>query len=267
MAIPEISISQKAFLGRVFVRSLIHVPLNYDVVRNPRGRIEKSDGIAQAESALSQGKGLVIGFSHFSRRDGIIYGDYALRFGAFRRVPVVMPIAYHQYEDFKSVLQPLAKLCEGNVYPIVIDDTKEHDEYKNLPFGQGMRTYLKAAVSAINQGGIVALSLQGGRKESLSTQTEVLSTLLGALHIYKLTNYVVHFAGISPKKPVPPEAYTDLSGWNFSMRYNLRPGNTYSLDYINDMFQFSGTDDYKKVDKWGYDELAGLVQPSFTGNS
>jgi hypothetical protein len=252
-------LSKIAVGWRLCIESALRLPMNYDV-------IDDVGAILQAKEVLSQGKGLVIGFPHFSKRDGLIYGNYALHVAQRQRVPLVLPMALHQYDDFKPALRTLSRLCDGLVCPIVIDDTVKREKYKDLPIGQGMKEYLISASKAIQEGGIVALSLQGGRKASLGEPVPALSTLLEFLFRRGVDNYAVHFVGITPKTSLVPEAFEDLDGWNMGMRYTVRPGNTYMFKNLQEAFGLTQVREYAQLDAWGYRELAGLVQESYRGN-
>lgn len=252
-------LSKTAVGWRLCIESAMRLPLNYELIDN-------AGAMLQAKEVLSQGKGLVIGFPHFSKRDGLIYGNYALHVGQRQRIPLVLPMALHQYDDFKPALLAVSRLCDGMICPIVIDDTVKREKYKDLPIGQGMKEYLISASKAIQEGGIVALSLQGGRKASLGEPVPALSTLLEFLFRRGVDNYAVHFVGITPKTTLDPEGFEDLDGWNFSMRYTVRPGKTYLFENLREVFGLTQASEYAQLDAWGYQELAGLVQDSYRGN-
>ncbi|MCX6791925.1 MAG: hypothetical protein NT149_02705 [Candidatus Gottesmanbacteria bacterium] len=254
----EQSCSRRIHIGRYLTEFLFRGPLNYEVS-------EDTGGILKAEDALSSGDGLVIGLPHFSKRDGLIYGTYALHFAKLRNVPLVLPMALHQFKDFEPAMHMLERICDGVVCPIVIDDTVQQEKYKELSQGQGMREYLRVASEAIKSGGIVAISLQGGRKAFLGEPVPALSTLLAFLHRRSIQNFAVHFAGITPAQTVEPSAFEELKGWNLGVSYIVKPGNTYSFGELNRQFDFNSKDSLKPINAWGYRELAKLVQPSYCG--
>jgi hypothetical protein len=264
MKTPENCASTNTHFFRTIAEPITHIFAGYEV-------IDDYEGIAQAESALSKGKALIICISHFSQRDAVIYVDFALRFAAKRRVPVVIPGARHQYDKYKTVIQPFSKLCDVGVYPVVIDDTKELEKYMNEPLGEGMVPYLRAAIRTVEQKGVV-LSTLGGRRIFLDEQTKVLSTLLGAIHVhnkYKNKNnerkidYVVLFGGLSPKATVAREAYATLTKWNIGMPYVLKIGKIYDRTFIESRFDLSNRNERHKVNKWGLSEFKPLVQSSY----
>jgi hypothetical protein len=244
------------YIGRHVTESILRPLLNFEVV-------DDMGGIAQAERMVSEGKGLVLGFTHFSKRDGPIYAAYALHYAKSLSVPVVLPIAHHQFEDYKSVLLPLARLGHGKLYPIVIDDTIQDPRFADLPLNQGMEMYMPAAVDAIRDGGMVALSLLGGRKSFMGEAVPALSTLMVYLHRYHSDNYAVQCVGISPKKNVESHEYTKFSGWNFLTRYRVRAGRTYTFQDLQTSLGLSSLKDFRKVDPWAGEQVSQLVQPSY----
>ncbi len=244
------------YIGRHVTDSILRPLLNFDVV-------DEMGGIAQAERTVSEGKGLVLGFTHFSKRDGPIYASYALHYAKNLSVPVVLPVAHHQFVDYKSVLLPLAKLGHGELYPIVIDDTIQDPRFADLPLNQGMEVYMPAAVNALRGGGVVALSLQGGRKSFMGENVPALSTLMVYLHRNHTDNYAVQCVGISPKKNVESHEYNQLSGWNFFTRYQVRVGRTYTFQELQTSLGLSSLKDFRRVDPWAGELASQLVQTSY----
>jgi hypothetical protein len=246
--------------GRFLTRFLLQGSLNYEVGEDTTG------GKKKAEVALSKRYGVIMGYTHIGKRDGIIYGTYALPFIERSNVPLVIPVWFHQYKKFEQYLHFVEWACRGKTYPLVIDDTKKIEEFKDLPRGQGKDAYLGGASEAIKAGGIVATSLVGGRRTSLpEPPVPALSTLLAYLYERDIRKFAVHFVGISPAQTVEPSEYEDLKGWNFKVPLIVRPGNTYVFEELIDKFDFSSKESLKPINAWGYSELAGVVQPSYRG--
>lgn len=242
--------------GRKITECVLHPLLNYKIE-------DGYGGMARADNLLSSGYGLILGFNHFSKRDAPIYGEFSLQYAKNHPVPLVLPIAYHQYEDYKRILEALAKVTYGQLYPIVIDDTVEIPHYEHLSLNQGMERYIPAAVDALQQGGIVALSLQGGRKSSLGEPVPALSTLMVKLFQHGVKDYAVQCIGISPKKDVEQDAWDALAGWNLTMPYVVKVGQTFTYPEITQTLDLRRPRDFRKVDEWGYNNLRYLVQPSY----
>lgn len=223
---------------------------------------------------LMQGTGVLIGWPHSNSRDALVYASYAAELanrvarktGLQKRIPVFAIVAQHQLDAYKPLFDIASWVFQGRIGSIVIDDTVAISEYSHLMLDQGRSEISKNLADVISQGGLGVMSLLGGRKTSLDTITRVLSVSMLQLRRKHVTNYAVHFAGVSPLETVSPEDYAHLKGWNFGMRYEVKPGNVYLLEDIERRFSLQ-TDirNYSQLDAWANDEISALVQPSFRG--
>ncbi len=256
MAHPEKE-ARKTVIGRHLTEAIVRPLLNFEIV-------DEHNGMAQAKLLLDSGQGLILGFTHFSKKDGPIYGAFALQYAKDRTIPVVLPIALHQYMDHQSILERLVKMARGTIIPIVIDDTQKDPQFSDLPLNEGMDKYFLAAKEALSRGGIVALSLQGGRKPTLGEPVPALSTLVATLYRHRITKYGIQYVGIAPKRNVEPQDYLLMSGWNFFSRYQVRPGSVHTFQEVQKDLELKRVSDFRKVDDWGIAEIRTLVQPSYS---
>lgn len=233
--------------------------------------IDENHHFREVVDTLAGGTGVLIGFNHPTKRDILVYVDYALalanrvaiKTGFKRNIEMTGPGAWHQVKNnkYEKPLKIAEKVFQGTIWPIVIDDTIILPEYEDLPLNKGWFDYLKNLVRVIQVGGIGVFSLQGGRKTSMEQNTRALSSAISVLSHNEVTNIAVHFVGISLPKVVPPRADEDLLEWNFGLRYAVRPGNIYTFEQLDTRFQLSASrDNYKNLDEWGMKETADLVQ-------
>lgn len=135
------------------------------------------NGQKRAEELLQQGYAAIVPITHFSQRDAAeMIVRPALYCSGIFDIPIITPMEYVQ-----SVLHPIyvkiAKMCGISVFPVVNDDTLEKIAQKKIPAeysdgraiqkGDGMRAYLTASWETLQNGGMVGIALQSGRRGKL----------------------------------------------------------------------------------------------------
>lgn len=245
-------------LSRIVVPS-IFTPLLYEV--HPVGL----NGLSRARSLLDQGYGLVVGYTHFSERDVIDVMRFIMNWPGLGERVIVSPIAHHMQEKYGHVLGPLSRGASVDLYPIVIQDTVDKEEYKDLQLGTGLPVYLNAAAHILSLGGIVPISLQEGRREVLGDPKPALGRLMIKAKRAHIEKYAVMFVGFELKGV---EEFGSMKGWNIIdrthpgklgvhvMRINI--GSTYTADEV---FDIAGG--LRGIDPFAFGEFAGLVPESY----
>jgi hypothetical protein len=142
-------------------------------------------GIQRGDDLLEQGWGIVLPFTHFSARD--IFEMTLRPFAASRvlvRKPAVVGIEWSHFWGL-SAPRFFAGVTGINLVPIVTEDTlkkrKNYDDQRRaLPLGHGTIKYLSLARQALEEGAIVFVSPQQGRRPGLElSDKEPIKFLLG----------------------------------------------------------------------------------------
>jgi len=220
------------------------------------------------EAALASGMGGIIVINHFSKGDfphlasSIIFDRPALRNRRF-----LIPIAYHQYEEARGP----AALFGVELAPLVTGDTVEYFEKHKETTGKkerkiiqgiervianrraGFLTYLRTAKEVLEQGGIVALSPQAGRRPGLknTSSNRPIEILLKNTN----NNVILLPIGIGLKGV---EDYSFVTEYNLSKKYQMNVGRVFTKEEL--MFAASGDE---SVDQLVIDLLRQVVPESY----
>jgi hypothetical protein len=214
--------------------------------------------VAEAETILEQGNGLIILMNHFSMRDALQVTSWLFRHRVASRRRIVAPVAFHQ-DGF--VIRVMSNLVAIELCPIVTSRTEELGAGGKRR-GSGIRDYLNTAVETLKHGGMVLVAPQGSRKSQLGEPVghpvgniiswakrkgaQNLGTWCFGLGITGATSY--------DKKKV--------SGSNFFRRFDLRIGKPYIAE---EAIEIAGGIDM--VDTWVFDQLAELVPEAYRGTA
>jgi hypothetical protein len=232
----------------------------------------KFEGYSRAKELMADGYGLIIVFNHFSWRDGLVIVDWMMSDEDIRQREVVMPMAYHQYDMFKLIINPLSKLSNLHIMPIVISDTLQKKRYRHLPLGYGMLAYMQEAKEVMESHGVIGVNPQQGRRASLGEPTVALSLLMyNALQENIGNRYALLFTGLDIEGA---SDYEKLRGLNLGQEYVLTTGNCFTRDEIFDATGVNLLKDKKtiketirNVDPWALRQFSGVVSPVYFGNN
>lgn len=191
--------------------------------------------------------------NHFSKGDfpqltlSVIFDRHILRGRRF-----LAPIAYHQYREAKGP----AAMFGVELAPLITDDTVKYLEKHGQAIPKrrtAFSAYLRKAKEVLDQGGIVALAPQAGRRPNLEeTATgRPIEALLGRTD----NNVVLLPIGFGLRGV---KDYADARGYNLFKRYQMQIGRVFTKEEL--MFAANGDE---SIDQLVVDLLRQVVPDSY----
>lgn len=221
-------------------------------------REHNQGNLAVLNERLKSGRGTVGLVPHFSKGDFLtILSGLVTNSAEFIKRPVLIPIAAHQKPRY---LDRLCTFGDINLATVITLDTRHKEKqlkeagkpvsWQGLDSDTAMNAYLNRATTTLNEGGVVILAPQAGRRNLLTPfKGGPVSRL--EQHCQEMgINDLAYFAvGLE----IPgAEDYSKLKGLNIRSRYLVTLGNLINRDHITG-----------NVDAWGYRAMTELAPPAY----
>lgn len=232
-----------------------------------RTLIQPEHGLSRPQELAEQGYGNLFLFSHFSSSDIPIAFATVFENPQLRQREVLIPAALHQYYSW---YKPVGRLTGIEVCPIVTDDTeqyvKEHPlkeaKFKEALTREGFATYLTTyinrALDILDNGGIVIMFPQGGRRPSLDSITPAVQMLITRSNRAKIDRFAITFIGLGIKGEQDYQR-KDIKGYNLFKTYEERVGRTLTKGELKATTEEFG----KSIDDIVGEELRAIVPTSY----
>lgn len=217
---------------------------------------EGEDSFERAAALLSEGYGLVVLMNHFSTRDAPQVLSFLCRNRAICRYPFLAPVAFHQYRQYGLLVRALADWFAIRLQPIVTARTvkKLGAVHKR---GHGLTDYLQQASRHLDNGGVMLLAPQGGRRSRLGKpRGRPLGRLLAQAEVDDVQHVAFCFLGLGLDGQGDYDG--NVAGFNLGRRYEITVGPTVTLREM-----LEETDGVDQVDDWVFAQLARLVPDGY----
>ncbi len=205
-----------------------------------------------------EGYGVIVAFTHFSLRNSVDIMEFVAEQPSLGGKKVDSSMARHFYDLFRFLLiNRLANVAGIDLHPVVTKDTLGRKRYKKLRLGAGMKKYLEAGREALQNGGVVPIALQTGRRKSLYEEKpeKSLSTIMKFTTRHTgFKKYAVLFVGL--EHPGVEDYSKEIKKINWKETYRLNIGAAFTAEEI---FQVAGED----IDAWAYKQFEALVSPAY----
>ena len=218
------------------------------------------DSLNRAQELVKEGYGLIIIFPHFSMRDAVDMMGFTARQPVFIERLITSPIARHIFDSLRFIIDPVTKIGSIDMYPVVNEDTKtkkkHREKYKDVPEGEGMRPYLRAAVKTLKEGGIVPVAVQTGRRSHLYENgiKKSLSGLARMVGREGFKKYAVLFVGL--EHPGIEDYATEEEKFNPFKKYRVNVGRLFTAEQIAQLA-------VEDIDVWAYSQLEPFVPKQY----
>jgi hypothetical protein len=224
------------------------------VVVLPCQQFGEAQHVAEAETILEQGYGLIVIMNHFSFRDPLQVLSWLFRNPTAGRRPIAGPIAYHMHD---TPIQFMTDRLRIQICPVVTAKTIELQGSKHRP-GAGIREYLDAALETLSVGGILLLAPQGGRKCRLGKRVgRPLGNIVAHARRRDVSNFALLCVGLG-MPDVVDYSRKKVGGLNLLRSYDLRVGQPIT---ISEALERAGG--IKMIDAWIFDRLSELLPPLY----
>lgn len=240
------NISHLRAFGRGVVSMATSPVLRHEVVEKSVG------GLDRARSFIYQGLGMVVAYTHFSKRDDADVMQYLITDPVFRTRTIVSPIAFHQYRGWIGALANAANI---ELHPIVTKDTLQHEKFGHVTINDGIDRYIQRSVGTLRLGGIVPIAVQGGRRPTLGEPTRALSMFMAQTMRKHVDQYGILFVGLE----LPgQEDYSTVRGYIPGRKILLNIGDAFTASEV-----FDQAINLRGIDTWAFSQFKTLVPPSY----
>lgn len=218
------------------------------------------DGLSQATDFVRDGGGLILAYTHPSKREGADIMVWLLGQPVLKTKPIVSPVSYHTYSRSRAGYEASAWMTGSKLYPVVTPETLQKmpgqaDQLKR----KGLFDYLKNAAKTLREGGIVPLALQAaGEQKTLGEPTQVLSALVATAQMKKVERWGVLFMGIDFSQAGTARAA--LKEFNLGKKARINVGEFFSGPQALEAAHHNLRD----LDPWAFTKLAGLMPLSYS---
>lgn len=219
-----------------------------------------SNGLSRAKELQKQGFGLVVLYTHFSKRDALEIINLIYRNPLMRKKRILAPIALHEYK--KWLFDKPGKVLDVTLCPVVTQDTIDKGKNEGHELGYGQEEYFQKAIQFLQNGDITIIAPQVGRREILGVpakRARPIGTLIARIdRIIDFDKYAFLLVGLGIKGA---EDYKKehVEGLNPLKTYQLNIGATFTREEV--MGEVNG--DYREVDKFVFEQLRELVPPAY----
>jgi len=210
--------------------------------------------LANIEQILEKDNGMIVLLNHFSLRDAVQVFCWLFGNPAANRRRIVAPVAYHQHGLIVDIISSLLAI---DLQPIVTARTVQLG-YGDKARGAGMRDYLNAATSTLDDGDIVLLAPQGGRKNRLGEPVgHPVGIIITHASRSQIHNFGILCVGVGLKGATDYDRKT-VSGKLLFRWFEMRIGAPASVEQVVE--EAGGVD---QVDTWVFEQLGELVPPAY----
>lgn len=214
----------------------------------------EEQSLANIEQILDQNNGMIVLLNHFSLRDAVQVFCWLFGIPAASRRRIVAPVAYHQHGLIVDIVSSLLAI---DLQPIVTARTVQLG-YGDKSRGAGMRDYLNAATSTLDDGDIVLLAPQGGRKNRLGEPVgHPVGMIISHASRSHVNNFGIFCVGVGLKGATNYDKKT-VSGKLLFRRFEMRIGAPATVEQV---VEKAGSVD--QVDTWVFEQLGELVPPAY----
>lgn len=200
-----------------------------------------------------QGLGIVVTITHFCRDDILRCLAALLKNQALERKRIVMAMGLHEYGAY----QTFAGTTGADIFPVTTQGTIDTLGKEAPALGTGMEEFMVKAVDALNQGDLVMMVPQGGRRSRLTrSEGRILQTLFADAADRDI-RFGILFSGIGIKGKGD---YTNRE-YHYNEPFILRLGRVYTDEELLTVIDGdSRSQKMRKIDAF-WQSQTGLLVP------
>lgn len=215
-----------------------------------------SSGMKRAELLNQDGYGIIVVFPHFSLRDPFQVLNEIFSNSTLSKRPITVPIAFHQ--NYPGLIKAGRQFSIDNRL-IVTKETILKGKNKGKKLGEGLAEFTSRAVSTLEEGGVVIVAPQGGRKPLLGEpESPTIGTLIAQTDRKKVHNVALVSIGLGIKDQ-NDYSKEKVGKFNLFKKYTVAVGNTYTKSELKVLAE----GDTRKIDNVVFSELSMLVPESY----